>query len=192
MDSVPVTEIQWNSILWLSSAQITIVRLHLKRSHHKIKCSFLLHYPFSPQFSILMILGLNYLSRRGRINIITEPASIHRHWRIWFTGTSTATRKVQTESTPEDQRPTTLASTQDWIQGWKQTGNTLHVSQWLENHSPGHSPRNALASPSVEVLQTPAEPSLGNFFDRRSGGTVTHSGTSPHRDSGKGNDTESG
>lgn len=127
MDSVPVTEIQWNSTLWLSRAQIEIVRLHLKGSHCKIKCSVLLHYPFSLQFSILMILGLNYLSRRGRLNIIAEPASIHRHRRHWFMGTCSATRKIQTESTPEDQTPTMLLSTQDLIQGWRQTGNTLHV-----------------------------------------------------------------
>lgn len=126
MDSVPVTEIQWHSIPWLSRAQIKIVRLHLKRSHCKIKCSLLPHYPFSLQFSILMILGLNYLSRRGRMNIITEPGDTPQAQKL-IPGDLYATGTVQTESAPEDQRPTTLASTQDLIQGWEQTGNTLHV-----------------------------------------------------------------
>lgn len=128
MDSIPVIEIQWNWILWSSRAQIKTVRLHLKRSHCKIKCSLLSRYPFSLQFSISMILSSNYLSRIGRTNIFTEPTSIHRKRKMWFTETASVTRKVQTEP---------LLKTQDppcWLQHntrlkmfYIQTGNTVHI-----------------------------------------------------------------
>ena len=121
MDSIPVTEIHWNSILWLSRVQIKIVRLHLKRSHCKIRCSVLPHYPFSFHFSILMILSSNYLPRIGRTKGITEPTSIHRQRRIWFIWISSATRKVQKESAPENPRPTMPASTSYKAENWCST-----------------------------------------------------------------------